>query len=312
LEELTKLCSPCVVNLRDHLDFAALGVANQTRAYALLGGIYPSGSIKDVGLLGALHKAWRSGRYRKGQPLAEISNGSMARSVSWLSGGLGVECFIAFPGSTKDQVGAICGGNRVRHLDIQSSHLDEGHPLVRYFDGFEKRCQQCELFYPHQTRNPDFRAAYRDLGALVLDELRQRYAVVKVDQIIGSIGTGSTLLGLSEGVALPGASRPEVTGVEPALRSNPSSMPWEDIPGLRNTRAFHWSEFGRNDAYDAALVDRRVEVTRSDAARQADTLARGGLRGGLSAGATLVGFFEAAKYQKEGTFLLVLSDTNVS
>jgi cysteine synthase len=301
-----------VVNLREHLDFHALGVTSQVAAYALVGGIYPSGSIKDVGLLRVLQSALDEGRYRRGQALAELSNGSMARSVSWLAGEIGVDCFVAFPGSSSELVKDICGRFSTRHLEVGSLPREAGHPLVQYFEAFDKSSRELDLFYFDQTRNPAFRTAYSTLARPVLREMTERHGAPKVSRLIGSVGTGSTLLGLAEGLARLGASRPYVVGVEPALMPDSASVPWEDIPGLRNTRAFHWNEFGKTDAYGAHFVNQRCEVTKNQAAHFAASLEQGGLRGSLSAGATLAGFLEAAKDQEDETSLLILSDVQLS
>ena len=59
---------------------------------------------------------------------------------------------------------------------------------------------------------------------------------------------------------------------------------------------------------DASVVDHKVRVTSSDAARRCALLARFGIFAGQSSGAYLQGVYETAKRIRKGTIVTILND----
>jgi hypothetical protein len=124
-------------------------------------------------------------------------------------------------------------------------------------------------------------------------------------RLIAAIGFGR---GLNE------AGPCKIAGVEP-LRSSTSMPPWEDIPRLRNTQAFHWDDLvGASgiDNYIRAEVHDRIEVSREQAILHTKLLRQGGIEAGPAAGATLCGARQAIAPIDEGNCLLVFADGKVA
>ena len=144
-----------LVDLRKHLDCASWHIPDDVGLFALLGGHCPSGSLKDVALLHVIHTAVTRGELAPGRPVAEISNGSMARSVVWAAGRIGSPVYLSFPGVSQSLVEEIVGAGKATALQVAPSR-DFSHPMLGFFAAFEACCKERNYFYPDQTRNKAF------------------------------------------------------------------------------------------------------------------------------------------------------------
>lgn len=299
---------PVVVDLGARIDLAALGVPARARVFALLGGHHPSGSLKDAAVAQVLDAAVACGALLAGGPIAEISNGSMARSLVWAAGRLGSPAHLSFPGASQARIDGIVGAGKARLLAFDPPSTS-GHPIVDFFAGFEAACRDRGYFYLDQTRNKAFVLAYDALAPKVLETLARRHGVAKLDSLVCGVGTGSTLIGLGRGIK---RANPEAwtVGVEPA--SAPSLVPpWQDLPGLRNTAVFHWDDVcGRAglDNYVREEVDRRLDVSTERAESCRRVLAGSGIDASLGGGAVLAGGAQTLAALGGGAHLMVLSD----
>jgi cysteine synthase len=302
---------PNVVDLGAVLDLAALGIPRHARVFALLGGHAPSGSLKDAAVAQVLDAAAARGDLRPGQPVAEISHGSTARSLVWAAGKRGSAVFLSFPGATQARIDAIVGAGRARLLAFDPP-ATTGHPMVDFFAGFEITCRASGYFYVDQTRNRSFALAYAAFVPEVLAVLERRHGVSKIDSLACGVGTGSTLMGLARGLkrVSQGAWRARIVGVEPA-RALDLVPPWEDLPGLRNTATFHWDDvLGKEgvDNYVRNEVDVRVEVSAAAAQSCRTLLADSGIDASLGAAAVLAGGARTIADGSGVAHLLILSD----
>src|SRR5580658_3710338 len=280
---------PKIVDLGAAIDLGALGVPRGARLFALLGGYGPSGSIKDAAVALVLDAAVADGALQPGKPVAEISNGSMARSLVWAASRLGSPVYLSFPGASQAKIDGIVGVGKAQLLAFDAPTAT-GHPIVDFFAGFEAACQARGYFYLDQTRSKVFAPAYQALVPDVLATLARRHDVSKLDSLVCGVGTGSTVVGLGRGVKA--ASREaRVIGVEPA-KAPGHAPPWDDLPGLRNTAMFHWDDLGGKvgvDSYLRVEVDSRVEVSMKDAQSAHRRLADAGIVASLAAGAVVAG-----------------------
>ncbi len=299
---------PKVVDLGSTIDLAALGISTRARVFALLGGHNPSGSLKDAAVARVLDAAVARGALRPGQPIAEISNGSMARSLVWAATMLGSPACLSYPGGCQASIDGIVGAGKARFLAFDAPSTS-GHPIVDFFAAFEAVCRDCGYFYLDQTRNKAFALAYDALAAEVLEALARGHGIAKLDSLVCGVGTGSTLIGLGRGIK---RANPEAwtVGVEPA--SQPKNVPpWDDLPGLRNTAVFHWDDVcGRTglDNYLREEVDRRLDVSAQRAESCRRLLADSGIEASLGAGAVLAGGARSLSAVGGGAHLLVFSD----
>ena len=311
MEKLGLLPIPTIVDLSEHIDRARLGIAESVSFYGLLGGDNPSGSLKDVGVSSVLRHALGLGIWSPPAPIAEVSNGSMARSLAWAARTWGVDSYVAYPGSSPESVARIGGSTELQYLDVPASSEGHDHPLVRYFHDFEAECQKRSFYFLDQTRNHMFRLGYEEMVPGVLRQLQELHGAAEVNCIVGAVGTGSSLGGIVAGMEKKMSRTVHSVGVEP-VKSHGTNLPWHDIPGLRNTEAFHWLQFSEVDTYDAQLIKERIEVTLCRAQERTDLLCRGGIRAGLSSGAALEGFVKNAQSAQSATYLLILCDASLA
>jgi cysteine synthase len=316
LEELTfgmrggmgAVGGPRVVDLGTTIDLAALGISTRARVFALLGGHNPSGSLKDAAVARVLDAAVACGALLPGQPIAEISNGSMARSLVWAAGRLGSPAYLSFPGGCQASIDGIVGAGKARFLAFDPPSTS-GHPIVDFFAGFEAVCRDRGYFYLDQTRNKAFAFAYDALVPEVLETLARRHGVAKLDSLVCGVGTGSTLIGFGRGIK---RANPEAwtVGVEPASRPK-NVPPWEDLPGLRNTAVFHWDDVCGQAGLDNYLreeVDGRLDVSAERAESCRQLLADSGIEASLGGGAVLAGGARSFSALSGGAHLVVFSD----
>jgi cysteine synthase len=297
-----------VVDLGAAMDLGTLGISTRARVLALLGGHHPSGSLKDAAVSRVLEEVVTRGELRPGQAVAEISNGSTARSLVWAARLLGSPVYLSFPGASQATLDAIVGPGRARLLAFDAP-TTTGHPMVDFFAGFEAACRQRGYLYLDQTRNKAFALAYGAVVSCLLETVARTHGVSALDSLVCGVGTGSTLIGMGREVKRAYRDA-QVLGVEPV--SAPTRVPpWEDLPGLRNTAAFHWDDVCGSRGLDNYLreeVDGRIEVSVGDAAACQQRLADAGITASLAAGAVLAGGARSIAARGGGAHLLVFSD----
>jgi len=199
-----------------------------TRLFTTLEGENPSGSIKDRMVLGELTELLEAGRLQPGDRVSEISAGSTARALAFHSRELGLRCDLFVPDSVdRREIEAL----ESLGASVQTGTRESGFALYEQF---------CAAERPHrfeQLSDHSLLRHYSSLGAAVDEE------VGPIDTVIGSVGTGHSLLGVAGGIE----PAPFVVTAEPA---EPNA-----VLGIRNVEL---ERFGPQDTCKPELFDQRL------------------------------------------------------
>ena len=152
----------------------------------------PSGSTKDRIARFILEKAWRQGRVKCGDLVVEASSGSTSIALALACAQMGLRFLAVMPeGVSNERVFLIraYGGN------VKFTPGEQG--IRGAIAEVERLGEEPGVFLPKQFANPDNAEAHR-LGTAreVLDQIPGG----KVDAVVSGVGTGGTLVGLSQGL----------------------------------------------------------------------------------------------------------------
>jgi cysteine synthase A len=163
----------------------------------------PSGSTKDRIARYIIEKAWREGRIGPGSTVIEASSGSTSIAMALACAQLGIRFIAVMPqGVSNERVFMI----RSYGGEIRLTPKEDG--IVGCILETEKLAAECGGFLPRQFSNPDNAAAHRVGPAReILDQVPGGL----VSAVVSGVGTGGTLVGLSQGLAEAGC------GVRPVL-----------------------------------------------------------------------------------------------
>lgn len=194
-----------------------------------LEGENPGGSIKDWMVEGELKRLLDLGRLEHGQTIAEISAGSTALSLAHYARRFRVNCLLFVPRTleTEKRAALEALGAKLELVDTKTAFADFARFIettgMLKFDQFGKR--SLSLHYAGLAKQ---------VGG-------------SVGAVIGSVGTGHSLVGVAEGFGSP----PKIVSAEPDTVAA--------IPGIRNVRLEH---FGENDPCEIKKLT-RIEVSSS-------------------------------------------------
>lgn len=246
-----------------------------------------TGSIKDRMAFHILREAYRSGRLRGGETLAEATSGNTGISVAALGRLLGHPVTICMPDWMSEE--------RIRILQSFGARIELVSREAGGFLGSIARCEAMAstdtgVFLPDQFGNPfNSEAHYRTTGPEILRQMESQG--MRPDAFVAGVGTGGTVMGIG-GYLKTANPDVKVHPLEPA--SSPTLSTGRKVGKHRIQ--------GISDEFIPAIVDLKamdgiVAVDDGDAIRMARMLARElGLGVGISSGANLLG---AVKLQEK-------------
>ena len=159
----------------------------------------PSGSTKDRIARFILEKAWREGRLRPGDTVAEASSGSTSIAMALAAAQLGLRFIACMPrGVSNERVMIIRAYGGEIHLTPQELGIRGAIAETERLAAADSR-----VFLPRQFSNPDNALAHQTGTAReILDQIPGG----NVDAVASGVGTGGTLVGLCRGLAESGCS----------------------------------------------------------------------------------------------------------
>jgi cysteine synthase B len=162
--------------------------------------------------------------------------------------------------------------------------LREGHRIAEREPGRFFHCNQ-------YSNDNNWMAHYHETAAEILLQTDGR-----LTHFVSGIGTGGTITGVGRRLKkeLPGV---EVVQIVP-----------EDFPGIEGLKPLESPGDIIPKILDQAVVDQKVRVSSTQAARMCALLARYGLFAGQSSGAYMQGVYETAKRIGKGTIVTLLND----
>lgn len=239
-----------------------------------------TGSIKDRMAFHILREAYRSGRLRGGETLAEATSGNTGISFAALGRLLGHPVTICMPDWMSEE--------RIRILQSFGARIELVSREAGGFLGSIARCEAMArsdrgVFLPDQFGNPlNSEAHYRTTGPEIIRQMASQG--MRPDAFVAGVGTGGTVMGIG-GYLKTANPLVKVHPLEPA--SSPT------LSTGRKTGSHRIQ--GISDEFVPAIVDLNatdgiVGVEDGDAIRMAQMLAQElGLGVGISSGANLLG-----------------------
>jgi cysteine synthase A len=269
----------------------------------------PSGSIKDRIALYMIKGAEKAGKLKPGVSIVEASTGNTATAFAYVATTLHYRMFVFAPKSscTPERLRIIQSyGAHVEIIDTEALKKEEGtknsgiHGAIVEFIPRQK-CLEMELSNPNvwwarQFSNPDNVRAHREgTGKEILEQTDG-----KVDAFVASIGTGGSLLGVSQALH---SYDPKISiyGVEPGetphLRNGIDAIP--KIPEVAGGILL--------DILHANILNEVLVVSNEDAIDMAHQLSeKEGLFCGMSSGANVLAAIQVAKKLGKGARVVTL------
>jgi cysteine synthase A len=270
----------------------------------------PSGSIKDRIALYMIQNAEKRGDLKPGYTIVEASTGNTGIALSFVAAVKGYPMTVYMPK-------AVASEERKRMMEsfgaqielVGTEDLDTALDPSVHGGVIEivprQKCKEVEagdprIWWARQFSNPDNVTAHRETtGKEILEQTGGQ-----IDAFVASIGTGGTLLGVSQAIK-PARPEAQMIAVEPA------GAPWigrgkEAIPfieGITDGLLF--------DILDGGVADEIIWVTDDDAVQMARRLAREeGLFCGMSSGANVFAALQVAQRLGKGKIIVaILTDS---
>jgi cysteine synthase A len=262
----------------------------------------PSGSTKDRIALRMIEQAEKMSKIKPGGVITESSTGNTAIALSFVSAIKGYKAVMYMPKgwATEDRTKIIrsygaevieveVGEEIERELKGKSVHggVVERVPRIK---ALELETNNENTWWARQATNPENIAAHRDTTGREIIEQTDG----DVDAFVAAIGTGGTLLGVSEALK---EVNPDVKiyAVEPASSSlldmTPTLRPYLEKYGIPGIAGWIVSEIEKRD-----IIEEIYLVEDKDAIEMAHRLCKEeGLFCGMSSGANVFAALEVAK-----------------
>jgi len=249
----------------------------------------PGGSLKDRPVRRMLLEATIAGKIGKGQIVLDSSSGNAGIAYAMLGAMMKIPVQIVVPGNASRE--------RKMRIAAHGATLVQTDPMEGYDEALREGHRIAEreperFFHCNQYSNDNnWISHYHETAAEILLQTDG-----KLTHFVSGIGTGGTITGIGRRLKkdLPGV---EIVQIVP-----------EDFPGIEGLKPLESPGDIIPKILDQSVVDRKVRVSSSDAARMCALLARYGLFAGQSSGAYLQGVYETAKRIRKGTIVTLLND----
>lgn len=207
------------------------GPSGLRRFWTTLEGHNPGGSIKDRMVVPELENALRAGLLKENGTVSEISAGSTALSLAYHARRLNLGSHFFIPhGSSAETIAKLQAfGSEFTVCDPQSAYAE-----------YEKFLQSTDVWPLQQMANKNLRLHYATWGEKDLKPF------ISPELLIGTVGTGHSLLGLA-------------TTFSTAKCISAEPLPNEPVSGVRNLDHLN---FGTKDPCERERIHQRIELAR--------------------------------------------------
>jgi len=246
-----------------------------------------SASIKDRIAKYMIEKAERSGELTRDKTIIEATSGNTGIALAWLGRKKGYKVKIVMPDNMsmeRRQLLRIFGAELILTKGALGmlAAIDKARELV---------AQDKRYFMPDQFSNPANPLAHYETTAV---EIINDFPYGKIDVLIAGIGTGGTIMGISQRLREK-YTNIRVIGVEPP--------PGDSIQGLK-CLGEELPPF-----WDSTLITEKAMVTGQQAAiATRQLIEKEGIFAGLSSGAVVHQAVTVAAEMDEGNIVAILAD----
>ena len=265
------------------------GLDNEQRGNVVLGkleGNNPAGSVKDRPAISMIKRAEERGDIRPGDTLIEATSGNTGIALAMAAAMRGYRMLLIMPEDLsveRAQTMKAFGAELI--LTPRSGGMEYARDLAEQLqrDGKGRVLDQFA-----NADNP--RIHYETTGPEIWDDTHGR-----ITHFVSAMGTTGTIMGVSEYLKSVNPAI-EVVGLQPADGSN--------IAGIRR-----WPQAYLPGIYNAALVDRVLDIEQSEAENTTRELARReGIFCGVSSGGAVAGALRVASELNDAVIVAIITD----
>jgi len=260
--------------------------AGNNAILAKLEGNNPAGSVKDRPALSMIRHAEQRGDIRPGDTLIEATSGNTGIALAMVAAMRGYRMVLIMPETMSMERRAVMGAYGAEIILVSKAASMEGARDLAL--EMQARGEGKVL---DQFSNPDNPLAhYESTGPEIW-----RDTGGNITHFVSAMGTTGTIMGTSRYLKEQNPAV-EIVGVTPAEGSA--------IPGIRR-----WPQAYLPAIFNAAAVDRTLEVTQADA--EATTLAlaaREGIFAGISSGGAVAAALELSTQVNNAVIVVIICD----
>lgn len=249
----------------------------------------PGGSLKDRPVRRMLLEALIEGKVGKGQIILDSSSGNAGIAYAMLGAMMDLPVQIVVPGNASKE--------RKLRIRAHGATLVQTDPMEGYDEALREghRIHEREpdkYFHCDQYANDNnWLSHYHTTAPEILAQTDGR-----LTHFVGGIGTGGAITGTGRRL------KKEIPDVE-IVQIVP-----EDFPGIEGLKPLENPGDIIPKILDTSVIDHKVRVSSTDAARMCALLARHGIFAGQSSGAYLEGVYQTAKRIRKGIIVTLLND----
>ncbi len=249
----------------------------------------PGGSVKDRPALHILRTALERGNLVPGKRLLDSTSGNMGIAYATFGAAWGIPLTLCVPANASPERLTILRALGAEVILTDPSEGSDGAMLMARRMASERPDR---YWYADQYNNPlNWQAHYLTTGPEIMAQTQGR-----VTHLVAGLGTSGTLMGAGRYLR-ERVPQVQIVAVQP-------EAPFHGLEGLK-----HMPTAIRPGIYDAALIDRTLEVQTEAAYEMVHQLARQeGLFVGISSGAAMLAALRVASELKEGVVVTVFPD----
>ena len=253
---------------------------------AKLEGNNPAGSVKDRPAISMIREAEVRGLIKPGDTIIEATSGNTGIALAMAAAIRGYRLILIMPSHMSSERKLSMAAYGAELIEVTQSESMEGAR-----DLADQMAAAGEGIVLNQFANPDNPLGHvASTGPEIWEQTKG-----EVTHFVSSMGTTGTIMGVSSFLK---AKNPavEIIGLQPIEGSQ--------IPGIRR-----WPEAYRPAIFDAAAVDRVIDVSQSTAEETMRRMAREeGIFAGVSSGASIATALEIAETHDNVTVVAIVCD----
>lgn len=268
------------------VELRKLPLASSNRVLVKLEGTNPGGSVKDRPALNMLVQAERRGAIKQGYSLIEATSGNTGIALAMVAAAKGYKMILIMPDNMSEERKAAMSAYGAELILVSGEEGMEGARDLAVRLQSEGRGLVLDQFA--NLDNPD--AHYTGTGPEIWRDTQGG-----VTHFVCSMGTTGTIMGVSRYLKEQNSDI-EIVGLQPKEGSK--------IPGIRRWPAAYMPKI-----FDAARVDRVIDVAQSEAEQTMRALAKEeGIFCGVSSGGSVHAALELNKRVSNATIVAIVCD----
>lgn len=268
------------------VELRKLPLASSNRVLVKLEGTNPGGSVKDRPARNMIVQAERRGAIKQGDSLIEATSGNTGIALAMVAAAKGYKMILIMPDNMSEERKAAMSAYGAELILVSGEEGMEGARDLAVRLQSEGRGLVLDQFA--SLDNPD--AHYTGTGPEIWRDTQGG-----VTHFVCSMGTTGTIMGVSRYLKEQNSDI-EIVGLQPKEGSK--------IPGIRRWPAAYMPKI-----FDAARVDRVIDVAQSEAEQTMRALAKEeGIFCGVSSGGSVHAALELNKRVSNATIVAIVCD----